>query len=141
MWKDSATSLERFEGEYKLGKRDGEGYYVFQDGSRYIGTFKNDLRHGQGNEIDKLGNSYQGMWVEDVKEDTGDAIHIVVDGPVKGRYVGQFSDGKRNGYGIETLDNGDTYKGQWKDGAKHEEGIAFNFYANGDRYEGSYING
>ena len=99
------------------------------------------MRHGYGHEIDTFGNSYQGQWNCNIKEDTGEAINVIVEGPVKGRYVGQFSDGKRNGFGIETLESGDEYKGQWKDGQKHEEGIAYMTYANGDSYEGSYING
>jgi radial spoke head protein 1 len=77
MWKNAGlgkTSKERFEGEYKHGKRDGQGYYVFPDGGRYIGTFKEDERHGFGTEIDSEGNIYEGQWRFSIKEDEGKAV-------------------------------------------------------------------
>ena len=40
------------------------------------------------------------------------------------RYVGAWFEGKRDGYGETTYSNGDTYKGYWKDGLYHGEGVS-----------------
>ena len=43
-WPDQS----RFEGDFKLGKIDGEGTKFFSNGNRYIGQWKNDVMHGHG---------------------------------------------------------------------------------------------
>ena len=37
-----------YHGEYKDGKKDGEGYELFQDGRKYVGNFENDFPNGDG---------------------------------------------------------------------------------------------
>ena len=39
---------DRYEGEWKDGKRNGNGAYTFADGKKYVGEFKDNKRHGQG---------------------------------------------------------------------------------------------
>lgn len=38
-------------------------------------------------------------------------------------YVGQFSDGKKNGYGEYKFRDGHIYKGEWKDGDMTSKGV------------------
>jgi hypothetical protein len=52
------------------------------------------------------------------------------------KYIGQFKNGKREGYGIMLFANGGRYEGNWKDNLAHGKGIEY--YENGDRYEGNY---
>ena len=35
-------------GEYKDGKRHGQGTFTWADGTKYVGQYKDDKRHGQG---------------------------------------------------------------------------------------------
>jgi hypothetical protein len=37
-----------YHGEYKDGKKDGEGYELFQDGRKYVGNFENGFPNGEG---------------------------------------------------------------------------------------------
>lgn len=39
-----------------------------------------------------------------------------------GSYEGELKDGKLNGFGTYTFNNGDKYEGHWKDGKKHGHG-------------------
>jgi len=38
----------KYEGEYKDGKRHGQGTYTFPDGKKYVGGWKDSKYHGQG---------------------------------------------------------------------------------------------
>ena len=40
--------LERYEGDFRRGKRHGAGYYCFADGGRYSGFFDMGIQHGSG---------------------------------------------------------------------------------------------
>ena len=53
---------DKYDGEYKNGKREGKGTYTFSDGKKYIGSFKNGKMHGQGILTSSSGNSYEGKW-------------------------------------------------------------------------------
>lgn len=33
-----------YEGGYKEDKKDGQGLYIWENGSQYMGEFKNDLK-------------------------------------------------------------------------------------------------
>ena len=58
--------------------------------------------------------------------------------PKKGIYEGKLKEGKREGKGKMTYDNGDEYNGEWENDKKNGEGIYK--YANGDEYEGEWKN-
>ena len=52
------------------------------------------------------------------------------------KYIGQFVNGKREGYGIMYFSKGGKYEGHWKNGLAEGKGIEY--YQNGDRFEGDY---
>ena len=52
------------------------------------------------------------------------------------KYIGQFVNGKREGYGIRYFSKGGKYDGHWKNGLAEGKGIEY--YQNGDRFEGDY---
>ena len=39
---------DRYEGEFKEGRMNGEGVYCYGEGDLYEGTFVDDHRHGKG---------------------------------------------------------------------------------------------
>jgi len=57
---------EKYEGQFKNGKRHGRGRLNFPDSSKYIGQFKNGKRHGQGILNFPDGGYYIGEWKDDL---------------------------------------------------------------------------
>jgi serine/threonine protein kinase len=78
----------RYDGEFKEGRRTGCGIYTFANGKRYIGQFQNDRFEGQG------------MWILQ----NGD------------RYIGGFQNNRCQGQGIFIFANGSPKRGMWQDG-------------------------
>ena len=60
-----------------------------------------------------------------------------VDYPERGRYEGEFKDGKPHGQGIMKYANGDVYDGRWAADCKSGKGTMK--YANGDVYDGYWM--
>ena len=74
----------KYVGEYKDGKRHGQGTFTWPSGSKYAGEFKDGIRNGQGTYTFTNGN----------------------------KYVGEFKDGKRHGQGTLTGKKGIVLKGK-----------------------------
>ena len=91
-------------GEWKDGKRHGQGTLSYNDGSKYVGEYKEGKVHGQG-------------------------THTYADGS---KYVGEWKDNKSNGQGTSTWANGDKYVGEWKD--NNMEGNGTYTQSNGNIY-------
>jgi len=51
-------------GEYKDGKKHGQGTYTWFDGGIYVGKWKDGKKHGQGTETWSSGWKYVGEWRE-----------------------------------------------------------------------------
>ena len=79
---------DKYVGEHKDNKADGQGTYTFANGASYVGEFKDDLYNGQGTLTFADGASY----------------------------VGEFKDDLYNGQGIYTFADGGVEEGIWKDG-------------------------
>lgn len=58
---------------------------------------------------------------------------------VRGRYEGDWLDGRYDGHGIESWARGSRYKGQYRQGLRHGFGV-YRFYT-GDCYAGEWFNG
>ena len=104
------TDGDKYEGQYKDGKANGQGTYTFPDGEKYVGQFKDGSFNGQGTYTFADGN----------------------------KYVGQYKDNKKNGQGTFTWGdgsqwNGDKYVGQWKDDKYDGFGTFYN--ANGSIFQ------
>jgi hypothetical protein len=51
-------------GEYKDGKKHGQGTYTWFDGGIYVGKWKDGKEHGQGTYTSHVGTKYVGEWRE-----------------------------------------------------------------------------
>ena len=60
-------------------------------------------------------------------------------GNYSGIYDGEFMNGKRNGQGAFSFEDGAVYRGQWKNDNFHGQGTFYS--ANGDEFRGEYRNG
>ena len=75
-------------GEFKDGKKHGQGTYIYYDGGKYVGDWRDNKHHGQG-------------------------TYTYADGR---NYVGEFKDGKKHGQGTYTYADGSIIEdGVWKD--------------------------
>jgi hypothetical protein len=114
----------RYVGEYKLGKRNGYGYYSsYEDDYMYVGEFKDGKMHGQGNFTWPSGNKYTGEWSDDKRSGQGTKTYTSGE-----KYVGTWEDNLQNGQGVYTT-NKYTYEGGFRD---------FYFYGQGKK---TYVDG
>jgi len=60
------TSGDKYVGQWKDKKRDGQGTYTWGEGSnngdKYVGEYKDDKRDGQGAYTFSDGRVFQGLW-------------------------------------------------------------------------------
>ncbi|MFA9206424.1 MAG: caspase family protein [Burkholderiaceae bacterium] len=87
-------------GGFELGKRHGTGKLNFPDGSLYSGNYQSDMQEGFGtleyprNDAPNSVIRYVGMWKANKKH--GQGTDFLKDGA---KFVGEFKDGKANGFG------------------------------------------
>jgi hypothetical protein len=80
-------SGNKYVGQWKDNKQNGQGSITFANGDKYVGQFKDDQRNGQG--------TY--TWANGTK------------------YVGQYGDDQRNGFGTYYYANGSiNLQGLWR---------------------------
>lgn len=145
----------KFDGEWKLNKRNGHGSMVWPDGSRfegewrndervqgklvmpdhnvYEGHFRNDKFHGIGKiTYDRDGTSFEGIFANGFASTIGRLT------PADGHqvYIGAVEDLKKHGCGI-LIDHGSgrRYEGEFEDDVALGNGRLI--FANGDIYTGA----
>ena len=84
-----------YEGQWVDGKRCGFGRLIQENGNMYEGCWKSDLANGYGVFTNLQGYRYEGNWLDDCQEGIG----IETWEASKQKYVGNFSNSKKNGYG------------------------------------------
>jgi len=52
----------KYMGEWKDGKRHGQGNMTYHDGSKFVGKWKDGKKHGQGTDTYGDGRKYVGEW-------------------------------------------------------------------------------
>ncbi len=120
-----------YAGQWENDKFDGQGTFTYSDGSVYIGQWENSLRNGQGTFTRPSGSKYQGQWKNDKFD--GQGIYIYAGGS---KYKGQWKNNMRNGPGIYTSASGSKYQGQWKNGKLIGKGILFT--SDGNKFVGYF---
>lgn len=146
---------------------NGNGTYLSPGGAIYVGQFKNGEIHGQGVCSYADGSSYQGQWAHRYPEGFGtkrwadgreysgqwrrgqpinrEGIFLYPNQPitaVDGGFVPQsgcINGDCENGRGVYAYADGSRYEGSFLLGRPHGKGIFF--YPNGDRYEGQFAYG
>ncbi len=104
----------KYFGEWKKGRKEGNGTMEFVEGDRYVGKWKNDNFHGSGiyyylREDNRKGEIFRGNYINGIKNGQG-----VYEYPNGNKYVGEFRDGKKHGKGTLYLNDGRLYKGIFK---------------------------
>lgn len=101
---------DTYTGEFKSDKKDGNGTLTLSNGI-LIGTFKDDTANGKGTFTWPDGTTYVGEFKNNNKEGYGTWKFSTGQS-----YVGEFSNDMPNGYGTYTYTDGTIKTGQWKDG-------------------------
>lgn len=88
-------SGERYEGDFRYGKRHGTGVQYYPSGAmKYKGDFRADSRTGYGAYYFPNGDKYVGLFLNNLPN--GKGTYYYADGD---RFVGIYENGKRNGQG------------------------------------------
>jgi len=128
------ASGNKYVGEHKNGKPNGQGTYTFANGSIYVGEHKDGRRNGQFSVTFASGDKYVGGYKDDKID--GQGTYTFANGSI---YVGEFKDGKRNGQGTFTTAKGDKYVGEYKDDKLDGQGTYT--FASGNIYVGEHKDG
>ena len=91
--------IGEYTGEFKDGKRNGQGTCKFADGDEYTGQWEDGNRNGQGTYKFADVGVYTGEWKED--KINGQGIYTNINGV---KSSGNWVDGKLNGKGFNDLD-------------------------------------
>ena len=116
----TTSNGDKYDGEYKYGKLNGQGTYTSQDGKKYVGEFKDGKHEGQGIFTWPNGNKYFGDFKDD--EPDGQGTYSWANG---NKYVGEFKLGKRDGQGTFAWADGKKYIGEWQDGERSRQGVMY----------------
>jgi serine/threonine protein kinase len=122
---------------------DENGFFIinYNNGDKYEGNLKDGRKNGNGTYIWANGVVYSGIWKDDVKVSKKEKSSINCDGDCKngygtltyekgGKYVGNFRSKKRHGHGTYYYTTGSKYVGDWKKGKKHGQGTSFDSHGN-----------
>ena len=125
---------DKYVGEWKDDKYNGQGTYTFASGDKYVGEYKNGERNGQGIYTHANGDIYFGEYRNGEKNGQGTYTYVVGE-----KYVGEFKDDKYNGQGTYTYADGDKYVGKWKDDNYSGQGTYT--FADGTKEVGEFKDG
>ncbi len=70
-------------GEFRDGKKHGQGTYTWKDKRKYVGMFENNKQHGIGMFYTAQGNAKKGRWDNGVGQGWFDAEGKFVPSPPK----------------------------------------------------------
>uniref|UniRef100_A0A7N5K6Q8 MORN repeat containing 1 n=1 Tax=Ailuropoda melanoleuca TaxID=9646 RepID=A0A7N5K6Q8_AILME len=127
------NSFFRYEGEWKGGKKHGQGKLLFKDGSYYEGEFVDGEITGKGCRLwASSGNTYSGQFVLGEPQGRG-----VMKYKAGGHYEGELSHGLREGHGHLVDRDGQAYWGSFHNNQRHGQGHMV--FQNGDKYEGNWV--
>ena len=126
-------------GEWHKGKKYGEGFLVWSNGSIYEGYFENDCLQGKGrlqfyDVVKGCPNRYEGDWYNSKMHGFGDFINNTK----KCYFRGEWEFDMQHGHGIERYADKSKYDGCFEEGKKNGKG-AF-YFSDGSTYHGTFKN-
>jgi hypothetical protein len=125
--------VELYDGEWRLGEKDGQGTYTWKGTKQYNGHWRGGKRNGKGDLTKKDGSVFSGEWREDAKHGFG--VQQYSNGT---RFEGEWLRNKRHGSGTFFYDDGTKIVGEWQDDILVSDVEAV--YASGEVYKGGWQN-
>uniref|UniRef100_A0A3Q2QXP7 Radial spoke head component 1 n=1 Tax=Fundulus heteroclitus TaxID=8078 RepID=A0A3Q2QXP7_FUNHE len=124
---DEHSKLGEYEGERnEAGERHGVGKATLPNGDIYEGAYQNGKRHGHVGKTLPSG--------EPLVQLLKIRIIIMPDG------AGSWVEDLREGHGVYTYPNGDTYDGEWQHHLRHGQGT-YQYKDTGAKYKGTWVDG
>ncbi|MDB4046453.1 trypsin-like peptidase domain-containing protein, partial [Amylibacter sp.] len=142
----------KYVGEYKDGRINGQGTFTWASGNKYVGEWQNERLSGQGTYTFIDGRKYVGNFKN--HKLNGYAIKYFADGGID--QEGIFKDDEflyaqtktlpscpssgyfHNCFGTHTWDDGGKYIGEWQNDKTHGQGTYT--WASGNKYVGEWQN-
>ena len=120
-----------YEGEMHDSKREGRGICLYSNGMLYEGEWRRNKEHGKGKlmSADRRRTYYEGEFERGRMQGQGTYYYCQAENSTDGssgmgsRYVGEFKENMRNGYGIYYLPDGSIYNGMWNQGVPSGRGV------------------
>lgn len=114
----------------------GLGVLFKSNGNAFVGQFDDGLLQGEGLAVflDKKQRVYKGHFIAGEASSTR---AILFDENLKARFIGEIFAAKEHGQGIERLDSGTLFSGQYSEGSKQLEGAML--YSDGSIYVGKHL--
>lgn len=107
----NTNKYNKYDGYFYNNKLQGKGYMTWYDlNQKFIGNWFNSLRQDFGVQV------WYGL--------RGDNKYL------KNRYIGEWNNDKKNGYGIFFYSDGSKYEGEWLNDMKHGIGYLINTEGN-----------
>ena len=143
----------KYVGEFKGGKRNGQGTFIFANGNKYVGEWREDKYNGLGTIYASSGTAIlEGIWSDDrfvrsapllqasIANQTSAAAAVQPNIPTSNLPACQGSNTSywSNCFGTETNAGGTKFIGEFISGRKHGKGQYI--WENGDKFVGDYSN-
>jgi hypothetical protein len=122
---------------FESGAFSGLGELKWRNGVIYRGNFFNGSEEGTGVKTWPDGQRYAGEWRQGRKNGFGTLFFAKTDGSKRRLHSGHFVDDSRSGNGTLEWQNGNFYKGEFKDGNRH--GLGLETDSDG-KYQGQWAN-
>ena len=110
-----------YNGEFKKNKLNGKGEITWPDGTFYSGEISNNIVHGKGYLKGSNAHTYHGDFSRGLFNGQGEFTWTK--GVKMIKYKGNYSSGKKDGFGELYFNDGNSYKGGWESGLPQGEGI------------------
>ncbi|CAG9309982.1 unnamed protein product [Blepharisma stoltei] len=123
---------EIFEGFFRQMSPMGQGRFIDSNGTAYEGEWNGKILVGHAKINWSNGKSYEGSVKDKIPHGRGTEISS------RGKYVGEFSNGVKKGYGEFTYADGSIYKGNFKNDNRSDKGLFI--WPDGRQYEGEWLN-
>ena len=107
----------KYEGNWKNGKKHGHCVVHFSNGDMYKGNFEDNKKHGYGVYTLSNGNRYDGNWKDDKRHGQG------VYKSQKSYFKGSYFNDMKSGFGTEISSNGEKYNGSYLNNKRHGPGF------------------
>ena len=135
------TDGNKYEGEVLGNRIEGRGTYMWTNGTEYTGEVRDGLRNGSGVFRLSEGRYCDGDWRDGKMHGVGKMVfESDEEGNPVSYYEGEFIKNKREGTGVRVYRSGDFYGGEWLNNLPHGRG-RMEWRDRGEVYIGDWFKG